>query len=137
MGALLLALGVFLTMRARSGGSAGSALIRIDSNGTTRLGPVPLRNTNLRDAAFTAVSHLNKGTVTVAASGSARMSDFVKTVDAMQRAGITSLTFRADSAAESAKVSDLVKTGYVMGRAASTSSTEQARSGASLTVTNK
>jgi L-arabinose isomerase len=98
---------------------------------------LPLRNTNLRDAAFTAVSHLNKGTVSVAASGSAKMSDFVKTMDAMQRAGITSFTFRTVSAAESTQVADLVKTGYVTGRAGSTSSTEPARSGGPATVTNK
>ena len=134
---LLLALGIYVMMRSQSGNSAGSALIKIDSNGTTRIGPVPLRNTNFRDAAFTAVSYLNQGTVSVSASGSAKMSDFVKTLDAMQRAGMTSLTFRATSAAGSAKISDLVKTQYMLRRGITSTFRTETPSNDSLTLTDK
>jgi biopolymer transport protein ExbD len=94
--ALLLVAGTLIAIRLRPGKSPGSALIKIDSNGTTRLGPLPLQNTNLRDAAFTAVSYLNQGTVSVSAAESTKMGDFVKTLSAMQRAGITSITVRTE-----------------------------------------
>lgn len=70
--------------------------IRIDSNGTTRIGPLPLHNTNLRDAAFSAVGHLNKGTVPLSVAKSARFSDVAKTVAAMRQSGITSFTLRVE-----------------------------------------
>jgi biopolymer transport protein ExbD len=75
-----------------------SALINIDSNGTTRLGPLPLRNTNLRDAAFTVVGHLKSSNVSVSAADSAMFSSVVETVAAMNRAGITSIALRVDPA---------------------------------------
>ena len=63
--ASLLVLAAFVIVRAHP---SYSALIKIDSNGTTRLGPLPLRNTNIRDAAFTVLSHLNSRS-TVSVSG--------------------------------------------------------------------
>jgi biopolymer transport protein ExbD len=89
--ALLRALGAFTVTRSRL---SRASLIKIDSNGTTRLGPLPLANTNLRDAAFTAVGHLNSGTVSVSAASSAKLSDVAATVAAMKQAGVTSVTFR-------------------------------------------
>jgi len=74
------------------------ALIKIDSSGTPRLGPLPLGNTNLRDAAFTVVSHINAGGVSVSVSESGKVSDLVRTLDAMQRAGIKSVTIRTERA---------------------------------------
>ena len=91
---LLLVLAVFCVMRSRR---THFALINIESNGTTRLGPLPLRNTNLRDAAFTAVGRLNSGTVSVSAADSAKFRDLVTTVAAMRQAGITSVTFHVTS----------------------------------------
>jgi len=91
--ALLVLLTAFIAMRSRS---TRSALLEIDSKGTTRLGPLPLRNTNLRDAVFTAVAHLNSGTVSVSVAESATMNDFNKTALAMRRAGMTSITVRWD-----------------------------------------
>ncbi len=92
--ALILMLATFVALRLRP---THSALINIDSNGTTRLGPLPLRNTNLRDVAFTTVGHLNKGTVSVSAANSAKFADVVATAAAMQQAGITSVTFHVTS----------------------------------------
>src|SRR6188474_2437568 len=82
--ALLLVLAAIIVMRSPSN---TSTLIRIDSNGTTRLGPVPLRNTNLRDAAFTMVGRLTSSTVSVSVAQSAQMSELAKTATAMNRAG--------------------------------------------------
>ena len=93
--ALLLMLAALLAMRSRP---TGSAVIKIDSNGTSRLGPVSLSNTNVRDVVFTAVAHLHGGTVSVSAAESARMSDFTKTALAMRQAGITSVTVRWEAA---------------------------------------
>ena len=87
--ALLFVVAAFVFMRVRP---SHSALIKIDSNGTIRLGPLPLRNTNLRDAAFTAVGRLNGGTVSVSAADSTKFSDLAATVTAMRQAGITSVT---------------------------------------------
>jgi len=91
VGALLLVLAAFGMMRLLPN---HSAVINIDSNGTTRLGPLPLRSTNLRAAAFTAVGHLSSGTVSVSVSKSLPMSNFVETLRAMNGAGMTSITFR-------------------------------------------
>lgn len=93
----------FLTTRSRP---THSTLISIDSNGTTRLGPLPLRNTNLRDAAFTAVGHLNSSTVRVSVAESVKIADFSKTVLAMQRAGIspTSMIFHIEGSPTSNRV---------------------------------
>ena len=91
---LLLALAGFVLARLRPVRSARFTAITLDSNGTTRLGPLPLSNTNVRDAAFTIVNYLNNGTVAVSAAQSAKMSDLIKTVDAMQRAGVTSVSLR-------------------------------------------
>ena len=93
VGTLLLALAAFVVMRSRP---THSALIKIDSNGTTRLGPLPLRNTNLRDAAFTAVGRLRSSTVLVSVAESAQMSEVVKTLAAMNQAGLTSVTLRLE-----------------------------------------
>jgi len=87
---LLLALAVFFVTRSRS---SRSALITIDSNGTTRFGPLPLRNTNLRSAAFTAVGYLNNGTASLSVAESAKIGDIAANFDAMRKAGITSVTF--------------------------------------------
>src|SRR5262245_55695763 len=91
-GISLIVLASFSFLRARRN---QSTLIHIDSNGTTRLGPLPLRNTNLRDAAFTAMGHLGSGTASVSAAKSAKFSDVAATVGAMRQAGITSVTIRA------------------------------------------
>ena len=72
-----------------------AVVIKVDSNGTTRLGPLSLRNTNVRDAAFSVVSQLSSGTVAVSAADSAKFQDVVSTFDAMKQAGITSITLRA------------------------------------------
>src|ERR1043166_8193388 len=76
-------LATFRVMRLRQ---PHSVMIKIDSNGTTRLGPLSLRNTNVRDAAFTVVGHLNSGTVSVSAANSAKFQDVVSTFDAMKQA---------------------------------------------------
>jgi biopolymer transport protein ExbD len=94
VGVLLVASVAFVFLRSSP---TGSSLIKIDSNGTTRFGPVPLNNTNIRDAAFRLVKQVNNGTVSVSVEKSTKMSDFVKTVDAMQRVGITSITLRTSS----------------------------------------
>ena len=93
VGALFLGLATFVVMRSRP---TDSALISIDSNGTTRLGPVPLHNTNLRDSAFAAISRFNQGTVTVSVAESAKMSDLVKTIVALKQSGMKSLRLRME-----------------------------------------
>ena len=101
----LLVVGALVATRSRprdSAGSAGSARMMIDSNGTTRLGPLPLSNTNLRDAAFIAVSYLNNGTVAVSVAESTKFSDLVRTMDAMKRVGITKVAVRAERSPSSA-----------------------------------
>jgi len=91
--ALLAALAVFGIMRS---GSRGLALIRLDAKGTTQLGPVPLANTNVRDAVFTVASHLNGGTVSVSVAQSTSISNLLETYRAMQRTGLTSVIVRVD-----------------------------------------
>ena len=90
--ALLLALLAFGVTRLRQ---SPAVVIKIDSNGTTRLGPLSLANTNVRDAAFSVVSQLSSGTVSVSAANSAKFQDVVATFDAMKQAGITSITLQA------------------------------------------
>src|SRR5215472_4977399 len=89
--ALFAALVVFGIMR-----SHGLGLIRLDAKGTTRLGPVPLANTNVRDAVFTVASHLNGGTVSVSVAQSTSISNLLETYRAMQRTGLTSVIVRVD-----------------------------------------
>jgi hypothetical protein len=88
---LLLAFMGFRMMRSRP---SRSSVFRLDSNGTARLGPVPLANTNLRNAVFTVVSHLNSRTASVSVAQSTSFSNLVETYRAMQRSGITSVTVR-------------------------------------------
>ena len=90
--ALLVVLATFWSIRSTQ---RNSGIISIDSNGTTRLGPLPLRDKKVRDAAFGVVGHLNSSTVSVSAASSAKFSDVVGTVAAMNRAGITSITFQS------------------------------------------
>ena len=94
MCALLLAFVVLELSRLRS---RRSSLITLDVTGTTRLGPVPLANTNVRDAVFSAVSRLNNGAVSVCTAHSTPMSNLVETFRAMQQAGLTSVTIRVDA----------------------------------------
>jgi hypothetical protein len=74
-----------------------ASLITLDATGTTRLGPVPLANTNVRNAVFSAVSGLNNGAVSVSTANSTPMSNLVETFRAMQQAGLTSVTIRIDA----------------------------------------
>ena len=76
--------------------SRHAGLVKMDSKGATTLGPFPLLTTNVRDAAFSLISYLNRGTASVTAVGSLRTSNLVETVNAMQRAGITSITLRVE-----------------------------------------
>jgi hypothetical protein len=92
--ALLLAFALFGLTRLRS---CRSSLITLDATGTTRLGPVPLGNTNVRDAVFSTVSRLNNGAVSVNTADSTPMSNLVETFRAMQQAGLTSVTIRVDT----------------------------------------
>jgi len=93
VGALFAALLVFGIMLSRS---HGLRLIRLDAKGTTRLGPVPLANTNVRDAVFTIANHLNNGTVSVSVAQSTPFSNVLETYRAMQRSGLTSVTVHVD-----------------------------------------
>jgi biopolymer transport protein ExbD len=79
------------------GQGARRATVTIDTNGTARLGGVlPLKNPAVRDAALSAVSHLNGGTASVVAGQATAFSDVVEMVKAMQKAGITSVTLRTE-----------------------------------------
>lgn len=100
--ALMLGVVAFIVTRPLS---PASTQIRIDPDGTTRLGPLPLRNTNIRDAAFTVVSRLNHGAAEVSVANSSNMSELVKTLNALQRAGVTSLRLRIEQSASSNQVS--------------------------------
>jgi hypothetical protein len=88
---VLLALGAFMAVRWHG---RRPELMTLDPDGTMRIGTVPLRNTNLRNAAFKVVSHLDNGTVTFSSTGAVTLSNFVGTFQAMQRAGITSVVIR-------------------------------------------
>ena len=92
-GFALLALGVgtFVVMRSHA---HRSDLMTLDPDGTMLLGSVPLRNTNVRDAALTVVGHLNNGTVSFSSTGAVTLSNLAGTMQAMQRAGITSVVIR-------------------------------------------
>lgn len=98
VGVVLLALAAGAFMMARSHAHR-SDLMSIDGDGTMRLGSVPLRNTNVRDAALTVVSHLNNGTVSFSATGTVTLSNIAGTMQEMRRAGISNLVIRSGKAA--------------------------------------
>jgi biopolymer transport protein ExbD len=91
-----MALSAFVLMRSHS---HRSDLMTLDSDGTMRLGSVPLRNTNVRDAALTVVSHLNNGTVSFSATGAVTLSNIAGTMQEMRRAGVSNLVIRSGKAA--------------------------------------
>jgi hypothetical protein len=65
--------------------------IKIDSKGTTRIGPIPLQNTNLRHVAFTAIGQLNNGVPLISVAKPVQHLELVQTILAMRQAGITSV----------------------------------------------
>jgi hypothetical protein len=88
---------VIVTMLA-AGRLTRGATVTIDTKGTVRLGGVlPLRNTAVRDSALAAVSYLNGGTATIAAANTSAFTNVVEMFDAMRKAGITSVTLRAEA----------------------------------------
>jgi hypothetical protein len=91
---VLLAAGGFMAVRLHS---HRSGLMTLDPDGTMRFGSVPLRNTNLRDAALTVVSHLNNGTISLSATGSVTLSNIAGTLQEMHRAGATSIVIHSGS----------------------------------------
>lgn len=91
---LALGLGAFTMVRSHS---HRSDLMTLDPDGTMRLGAVPLRNTNLRNAALTVVGHLNNGKISLSSTGTITMSNIAGTMQAMQRAGITNVTIRLEN----------------------------------------
>lgn len=93
---LLLVFGVPIIIRSRS---IRLTVIKLDSDGDTRFGPVTVRSTNLRNAAFSVVSHFSGSTVTVGVANSTRISNLVESFGAMQQAGMTSVTFRTEQPA--------------------------------------
>lgn len=93
---LALASGTFMAVRSHS---HRSDLMSIDGDGTMRMGSVPLRNTNVRDAALTVVSHLNNGTVSFSATGTVTLSNIAGTMQEMRRAGVSNLVIRSGKAA--------------------------------------
>jgi biopolymer transport protein ExbD len=84
--------------------SKQSDIITLDSNGTMRLGTVPLRNTNLRNAALTVVSRLNDGKISFTATGAVTMTNFAEMLGAMHRAGISNVVIRSGSARSDERV---------------------------------
>jgi biopolymer transport protein ExbD len=92
---LAVALGALMAVHSHS---HRSDLMTLDRDGTMRLGTVPLRNTNVRDAALTVVGHLNNGTVSFSATGAVTLSNIAGTMQAMRRAGITNVTIRSGGA---------------------------------------
>lgn len=87
-----LALGAFIVVRSHS---HRPGLMTLDPDGTMRLGPVPLRNTNVRDAALTVVGHLNNGTVSFSSTGAVTISNIAGTLQAMHRAGVSNIIIRS------------------------------------------
>ena len=98
VGVVLLALAVGAFMMARSR-SHRSDLMTLDADGTMRLGSVPLRNTNVRDAALTVISHLNNGTISFSSTGAVALSNIAGTMQEMRRAGVSNLVIRSGKAA--------------------------------------
>jgi hypothetical protein len=92
---VLIAVGAFMVVRSHS---HRSGLMTLDPDGTMRLGTVPLRNTNVRDAALTVVGHLNNGTISFSSTGTVTLSNFGGTFQALQRAGITNVIIRTRGA---------------------------------------
>jgi hypothetical protein len=65
-----------------------SAEVRIDKNGTARLGGVlPLRNKKVRDAALRMASHLYGGKFAVVADKGAGWTNLVEVCDSIRKAG--------------------------------------------------
>jgi hypothetical protein len=75
----------------------------LDPDGTMRLGTLPLRNTNIRNAALTVVGHLNHGTISFSATGAVTLSNIGGTFQAMHRAGITNVIIRSGKSASDEK----------------------------------
>ena len=97
---LAAALGAYMVVRSHS---HRSDLMTLDPDGTMRLGTVPLRDTNIRNAALTVVGHLNNGTISFSATGSVTITNIVGTMQAMQRAGITNVIIRSGKASTNEK----------------------------------
>ena len=102
--AALLAMVAFIVVRSHA---HRSDLMTLDPDGTMRLGSVPLRNTNIRNAALTVVGHLNDGTISFSSTGPVTLSNFAGTLQAMHRAGVTSVVIRAGSSSAKPSPSDL------------------------------
>ncbi|HLX69772.1 MAG TPA: hypothetical protein VKV04_09120, partial [Verrucomicrobiae bacterium] len=71
-----------------------SNLMTLDPDGTMRLGSVPLRNTNVRDAALMVVGHMNDGTISFSATGAVTLSNIAGTMQEMRRAGVSNIVIR-------------------------------------------
>ena len=67
--------------------------LRVDTNGVTRLGGVPLLSTNIRDGTFAAMGALGlKASLTVPplTNGDPRVSNVLETLQSMSKAGLFS-----------------------------------------------
>ena len=84
---LLVAWAAFLLIRSPQ---RSRATITIDSNGTARLGVLPLHNKTIRHLSLTAIGHLNSK-VSVSAAEGAPLTNVMDMFNAMNRAGITSV----------------------------------------------
>ncbi len=88
---VVLAVGAFFVV---SSHSHRSNLMTLDPDGTMRLGAVPLRNTNVRDAALMVVGHMNDGTISFSATGAVTLSNIAGTMQEMRRAGVSNIVIR-------------------------------------------
>lgn len=92
---VLLGLGAFILVRSHS---HRSDLITLDRDGTMRLGTLPLRDTNIRNAALTVVGHLNDGKILLSATGAVTLTNISGMLQTMRRAGISNVIIRSRGA---------------------------------------
>ncbi len=74
--------------------------IVIENNGAAHLGVIPLKNKTVRHMTLQALAHVQSSTVSLAVARSARFSKVADLLDAMNRAGITSVVLRTEASSE-------------------------------------
>jgi hypothetical protein len=71
--------------------------IVIETNGTARVGIIPLKNKRIRDMTLKGLAHVQSSTASLAVARSAHITDVVDMLNAMNRAGITSVVLKTES----------------------------------------
>jgi hypothetical protein len=76
------------------------ATITIDTNGSARLGMIPLKNKTVRNLTLRTLARIQSTPVSIEVPRAARFDKVVEVMDVMKGAGITSVVLRTDQDAK-------------------------------------